>query len=143
MIEQRQAVAAEPAAAEPSVELRGVAARGATPGARVGAALRGAAPTVVDAVVTRITQLVRLAFVLVEASIALRVLFRVLGANPAAGFDRALYGVTDPLVRPFRPIFADASVNGHPFETGSLVALGFYLVAAWLLVRVVRIVVRG
>ncbi len=78
----------------------------------------------------RLGQLVRLVLLLVEALIALRVILKVAGANESAGFASFLYRITSPLVGPFHPVFADHSVNGHPFELGSHLAMAVYADAA-------------
>jgi hypothetical protein len=91
-------------------------------------------------------QSVRLAIIVVEAIIALRIVLRVLGADPLAPFTRFMYGVSGGLVSPFRggsgtgdhPVFADPVLNGHPFELSSLLAMGVYLLLAYLLVVVGR-----
>lgn len=88
----------------------------------------------------RFGQLIRLVLLLVEALIALRMLFKVTGANEHAGFASLVYRVTSPLVSPFHPVFADHPVNGHPFEVGSLLAMGVYAAAAYVLLRLVRLV---
>jgi hypothetical protein len=64
----------------------------------------------------------------------------VTGANEHAGFASLVYRVTSPLVSPFHPVFADHPVNGHPFEVGSLLAMGVYAAAAYVLLRLVRLV---
>jgi uncharacterized protein YggT (Ycf19 family) len=88
----------------------------------------------------RFSQLIRLVLLLVEALIALRMLFKVTGANEHASFASLVYRVTSPLVSPFHPVFADHPVNGHPFEVGSLLAMGVYAAAAYVLLRLVRLV---
>ena len=89
-------------------------------------------------------QSVRLAIIVVEAIIALRIVLRVLGADPLAPFTRFMYGVSGGLVSPFRggngdhPVFADPVLNGHPFELSSLLAMGVYLLLAYLAIVVGR-----
>jgi uncharacterized protein YggT (Ycf19 family) len=87
----------------------------------------------------RVGQLVRLALLLLEALIALRVILKVAGANEHAGFVSFLNRITSPLVGPFHPVFADGSVNGHPFEVGSLLAMAVYAAAAYIVVRLMRL----
>jgi hypothetical protein len=94
---------------------------------------------------------VRLAIIVVEAIIAVRIVLRVLGADPLAPFTRFMYGVSGGLLSPFRggggtgdhPVFADPVLNnGHPFELSSVLAMGVYLVLAYLVIVVGRIVGR-
>jgi uncharacterized protein YggT (Ycf19 family) len=74
----------------------------------------------------------------VEAIIGLRVLFRALAAVDT-GFVAFIYAVSDPLVAPFRGIVADYVRRGNVIEIGSLIAMGVYLLAAVLVVRLLRI----
>jgi hypothetical protein len=95
-------------------------------------------------------QLVRFAIIVVEAIIAVRIVLRLLGADPLAPFTRFMYGVSGGLVSPFRggtgtgdhPVFADPVLNGHPFELSSLLAMGVYLLLAYLVIVVGRIAGR-
>ncbi len=89
----------------------------------------------------RTGQLVRLALLVVESLIALRVILKVAGANESAGFANFLYKITGPLVGPFHPVFADHSVNGHPFEVGSLLAMAVYAAVAYMVRRLGRLLV--
>jgi hypothetical protein len=89
----------------------------------------------------RVTQLVRLVLLLVEALVALRILLKVTGANENAGFASFVYKLTSPLVGPFHPVFADHSVGGHPFETGSLLAMAVYAAVAYVVLRLMRLLV--
>ena len=75
----------------------------------------------------------------VEAIIGLRVLFRAVAAVDT-GFVSFIYAVSDPLVAPFRGIVADYVRRGNVVETGSLIAMGVYVIAAVLVVRLLRIV---
>ena len=79
--------------------------------------------------------LIRVLLLVVEALIAVRILLKVTGANEHAGFATFLYKVSSPFIAPFHPVFADDLVNGHPFEVGSLLAMGVYAVLAYFVVR--------
>ena len=91
-------------------------------------------------ITVRVRQAVRLALLLVEAVIAVRILFVVAGANMATGFGSLIRNVSDPFVRPFKDVFMNGTVNGHPFEVNSLLAMGVYAAAAYLLLRIVRLI---
>ena len=97
----------------------------------------------VDQVTNRLLQLLRLLFLVTEGIVLVRVAFKALGANDSAAFAAFVYSVSAPLVAPFHPIFHDQQFNGHPLEVGSLVAVAFYAIALWLLVRLIRILRRG
>ena len=89
----------------------------------------------------RLRQLIRVLLLVVEALIAVRILLKVTGANEHAGFATFLYKVSSPFVAPFHPVFADHLVNGHPFEVGSLLAMGVYAVLAYFVVRLAAVIV--
>ncbi len=88
--------------------------------------------------VARVVQLIRLVILVLEGLIALRILLKVAGANPAAGFTSFIDGLSAPFVGPFHPVFADQILNGHPLEVGSLLAMLVYAVLAYVVVRIIR-----
>lgn len=89
----------------------------------------------------RVTQLVYWVFGLVEGLIAIRLILRALGANPAAGFSQFIYGITAPLVAPFTNLFGNPTYQNSVLELSSIVALIVYALLAWLLARLVWILV--
>jgi uncharacterized protein YggT (Ycf19 family) len=89
----------------------------------------------------RITQVVYWVFALIEGLIAIRLVLRALGANPSAGFAQFVYGITTPLVAPFMGLFGNPSYQNSVLELSSIVALIVYALVAWLLARLVWILV--
>jgi len=89
----------------------------------------------------RMTQLVYWIFGLVEGLIAVRLILKALGANPSAGFAQFIYGITTPLVGPFLNLFSNPSYQNSVLELSSIVALVVYALLAWLLGRLVWILV--
>lgn len=88
----------------------------------------------------RVVQMIWLLLTAAEAFVGLRVIFRAVRANPDAGFVRFVDTVAGALVAPFHPIVDDRRLNGGGMlEIGSLIAMAVFLVAALLLVRLVRI----
>jgi uncharacterized protein YggT (Ycf19 family) len=87
----------------------------------------------------RVVQTVWFLLGLVEAIIGLRVILRAAAANDT-GFVSLIYGLSEPLVAPFRGITADYVSSGIVVEIGSLIAMLVYLIAAYLVVKLVRIV---
>lgn len=86
----------------------------------------------------RIVQTVWFVLGLVEAIIGLRVVFRAAAANDT-GFVSFIYGLSAPLVAPFRGITADYVSRANVVEIGSLIGMLVYLIAAYLVVKLVRI----
>lgn len=89
----------------------------------------------------RMTQLIYWIFGLVEGLILIRFVLKVLGANPAAGFAEFVYGITAPLVQPFVGLFSNPQSAGSVLEFSSLTALVVYALVAWLLAKLVWILV--
>jgi len=85
----------------------------------------------------RVVQAIYLVFGVIEALIAIRFVLHALGANPNAGFAQFIYGVTAPLVAPFAGLFGNPQASGSVLELQSLVALVVYALIAWLLGRLV------
>jgi hypothetical protein len=79
----------------------------------------------------------------VDGLIAIRFVLKLLAANPEAGFAQLIYGVTAPLVAPFVGLLGNpASSTGNQFEVTSLAAMAVYALVAWLLTRIVRLVLN-
>lgn len=67
----------------------------------------------------------------INALIALRFIFLLLGANRDAGFVDFIYTVTSPLVAPFTGIFGEPTYGQFTFEWSSLLAIAIYSLVAW------------
>lgn len=89
----------------------------------------------------RVTQFVYWIFGLIEGLIVIRFVLRALGANPSAGFAQFMYSITAPLVGPFNGLFANPSSGANVLELNSLIALVVYALVAWLLAKLVWILV--
>lgn len=89
----------------------------------------------------RLTQLIYWIFALIEGLIAIRVILKALGANQAAGFAQFIYSVTAPLVAPFVGLFTNPTYQGSVLELSSIVAMIVYALIAWLLGKLVWILV--
>src|SRR5262249_5238469 len=89
----------------------------------------------------RLTQLVYWVFGLIEGLIAIRLILKALGANPSAGFSQFIYGITAPLLRPFVRLFANPAYQNAVLELSSIVALMVYALLAWLIAKLVWILI--
>jgi YggT family protein len=89
----------------------------------------------------RLTQLVYWVFGLVEGLIVIRLILKALGANPSAGFSQFIYGITAPLIAPFVGLFNNPSYQNSVLELSAIVALIVYALLAWLLAKLVWILV--
>ncbi len=87
----------------------------------------------------RAVQVTWFVIALIATLIALRFALKLLAASPQAEFVGFVYGVTAPLVAPFRGIFADSAQGFFVFEPSSLVALVIYLLIGWGIVALIKI----
>ncbi len=88
----------------------------------------------------KLTEFLWLVSGVVEGLIGLRVLLKLLGANPANPFAVFVYGITRPLLWPFSTLTAQPKVGGFVFEIGSIIAMLVYGLLAWVLVQASTIV---
>jgi len=83
------------------------------------------------------TNVVTLIFTVLEVLLLLRIIFKLTGANSNQPLIRALYGATEPLVRPFQGIFPEP--QGPPvLDIAALLSIVFLFLVALLIVALVR-----
>jgi hypothetical protein len=90
----------------------------------------------------RTVRIIYLVFGVVEGLIAIRVILKLLAANPDAGFTSLIYNVTQPFVGLFQGVFPDAASRGSVLEVSSLLAILVYALLAFALATLVRIMGR-
>lgn len=90
--------------------------------------------------VEKLIQAIYLVFGFVEALLVIRFLLRLFGANPQAEFARFIYSITAGLVGPFVGLFTRPRYNGGELELFTLIAIAIYALLAWLLARIVWLV---
>lgn len=95
--------------------------------------------TVVRGYNYRAERVIWLLVAIVDTLIAIRFFMRLLGASMDAEFVRMIYGITAPLVAPFRGIFPQAGQGAYILEPESLIAIVIYLLIGWALVALIRI----
>ncbi|CAN5148926.1 hypothetical protein BH18CHL2_BH18CHL2_02990 [soil metagenome] len=115
-------------------EPRAYAAPAAAPQTNVNTA--PAAVTAAPSPVWGFTRVVTLLLTVLEVLLLARVLLRLFGANPEQPLVSGLYGITEPLVRPFQGIF-NAPANS-PLDVAALLAILFLFLVAALIVALVR-----
>ena len=83
------------------------------------------------------SRVIALVFTVIEVLLLVRFTFKLLGANATQPFVSAIYGITEPLVGPFRGIFAQP--DGTPIvEIAALLSIVFFVLVAALIVALVR-----
>ena len=87
----------------------------------------------------KVTQLIWLLLGILEALIALRVVFKLIGVNAANPFAAFLYNVTHIFVAPFATLTGAPAAGGMVLEISSIIAMIVYLLIAWALERIVYV----
>jgi hypothetical protein len=140
-IEDRTERVVQPVAVEP-VRSAPYAAVSSAPAPAPAAAVDEVRSTAYDPYATKrrssykLIQGIWLLFGIVEGILAIRFILKILGANEAAGFANFIYGASAPFVSPFSNLFANPGTGGSVLELTTIVAIVVYLLAAWLIVKV-------
>jgi hypothetical protein len=90
----------------------------------------------------RAVEVTYLVFGIIEGLLAIRLVLKLLAANPKAGFTNFIYGVTDFFMAPFRnllPAVGSGSSPGAILETSVVIAIIVYALIAWVLARLIVI----
>jgi uncharacterized protein YggT (Ycf19 family) len=90
----------------------------------------------------RLIRLVYLIAGIIEALILIRIILKLLAANPNAGFTAFMYGITDPLVAFFQGVFPAPAAQGSVLELSAILAIVVYALLAWAIARVIAITGR-
>jgi uncharacterized protein YggT (Ycf19 family) len=85
------------------------------------------------------SRVIALVFTVLEVLLLVRFTLKFLGANAEQPLASAIYGITEPLVVPFRGIFAQPA--GTPVvEIATLLSISFFILVAAMIVAIVRAV---
>jgi YggT family protein len=94
-----------------------------------------------EAILAKLTGLMLLLVGLLEGIISLRVVLKLIAANPANPFASLVYGLTDLFLWPFHNLVANpTAANGTTLEVTSLIAMVIYGLLAWVTAYLLRIV---
>jgi uncharacterized protein YggT (Ycf19 family) len=88
----------------------------------------------------RAVELIYLAFGVIDGLLLIRLVLKLLGANPTAGFTRWTYGVTDVLLAPFHNLLPTIGTEQSQLEMSLVVAILVYALIGWALARLVAII---
>ncbi len=88
----------------------------------------------------RAVQFVYLVFGLIGGLLVLRLVLKLLGANPEAGFSNWLYNVTAVFLGPFKNILPTIGTTQSQLEMSVVVAILVYALAGWAVARLVAII---
>ena len=85
----------------------------------------------------KVTQLIWLFLGILEALIALRIVLKLIGANPESPIVALIYGLTFLFLFPFQGMVATPSAGSMVLELSSLFAMVIYALIAWAVERTV------
>ena len=85
----------------------------------------------------RVSQLIWLFFGIVEGLIGLRVLLKVIGANPDNDFASLIYNAAALFLAPFFGLIGSPAAGNMVLEVPSLIAMLVYALLGWVIVRVI------
>ncbi len=88
-------------------------------------------------ILLRWTRLIYLAFAAIEALIGLRVLLKLIAANPNNAFASFVYGLTDRLLWPFLNLTATPSSGDMVLDLPAFIGMFVYMLVSWLVVRLI------
>ena len=83
------------------------------------------------------SRVIALVFTVLEVLLLVRFTLKLLGANADQPLASAIYGITDPLVAPFRGMFAQPA-GTSVVEIATLLSIVFFILVAALVVAIVR-----
>lgn len=93
-----------------------------------------------QSIIAKVVRFIWLATGILEFMILLRMLLKLIAANPNSGFTQLVYGFTDLFLWPFTGLVGSPSAgNGMVLEISSFFALLVYAVLAWVAVQLIQI----
>ncbi|WP_242540948.1 YggT family protein [Phormidium pseudopriestleyi] len=72
----------------------------------------------------------------------LRVMLRLLGANPDNQFAGFIYALSAPFVTPFETLFTTPTFGNSAFEFNALIAIAIYGLLTWLVIRLLQLILN-
>lgn len=85
----------------------------------------------------KISQFIWLLLGGLEGLIGIRVILRLIGANPGSWFTAFVYQLSDVFLWPFRNIVANPVFQNLVLEVTSLIAMLVYALVGWAMVRLI------
>jgi hypothetical protein len=91
------------------------------------------------AVTSKLISFVWLLTGMLEMLLGLRFILKLMAANPATPFVDFIYRLSAPFLRPFFGITGTPAANNMVLEIPTLIAMIVYALLAWIVVRVIRL----
>lgn len=89
----------------------------------------------------RAVDLIYLVFGVVNAMLLIRIVLKMLAANPLSGFASFVYSITDVFLAPFRNLLPAVTSGRAVLEMSAVIAIIVYALIGWGLARIVAIMV--
>lgn len=86
------------------------------------------------------TQLIWLLLGILEAMIALRIMLKMIGANPESTIVALIYGFTALFLFPFAGLIGSPAAGNMVLELSSMFAMLIYALVAWAFERIVWLI---
>ncbi len=90
--------------------------------------------------VAKATEVIWLLVGFLEGLLALRVLLKVIAANPSNSFASAVYGFTNFFLAPFFGITGSPAADGVVLEIPTIIGMLVYLLFAWAIVKLIWVI---
>lgn len=87
----------------------------------------------------QITSILWLMFGALEGLLALRLILKLLAANPSNPFAQLIYGLSDLFVWPFIGLTITPSAAGIVVEIHTIIAMLVYAILAWLVISLIQV----
>ena len=88
----------------------------------------------------KVTQLVWLLLGILEGFLGLRVILKLIAANPASPIAALIYSFTDLFLFPFKGLTATPAVGGFVLEISTLIAMIIYGLIGWAIERLIWLI---
>ncbi|TMB47568.1 MAG: YggT family protein [Chloroflexi bacterium] len=88
----------------------------------------------------RAVQLAYLVFGVIDGLLLIRLVLKLLGANPRAGFSNWIYSVTDIFLGPFKNLLPTVGNEQSLLELSTVVAILVYALIGWAVARLFAII---
>ncbi len=87
----------------------------------------------------KVTQLIWWFLGLLEALLALRFVFKLIGVNSANTFASLLYNISGFFVKPFASLMGAPAASGMVFEFSTLLAMIIYGLGGWGIIKLIYV----
>lgn len=84
-------------------------------------------------------ELIYLIFGVIVGLLVIRVVLKLLAANPAAGFSNFVYNITNVFLAPFKNLLPTVGSGQSVLEMSVLIAILVYLLIGWVLARLLMV----